>query len=438
MQTIRNDSGFKMTEVWRKWFLLVGLAAGALIGLNRPTWAMTFQPDIDALVRQSGFIFRGTVKRLNADARNVTQNSNNLVVSVDEVLLAPYAFVHDRGVKITVRLKEPGSVKMGQQLIFFTKAVHILTGGDGFVTLTNGQGFAITEVGRTEAPASSDTLRQEIAAAKQRLADQELQQRIDALVRQSVFIFRGTVEKLNADTRNVTQISSNVVVSVDEVLLAPDAFVYDRGAKITVQLRGPGSEIMGQQLIFFTNVIHILTKGPGFAITEVDRMKAPASSDTLRQQIAAAKQRLADQELQQRLELNAQSTSSAQPKLRLGYVKDHDVGCGSAFSLTTTDMGNHRYIFAQDMDDPPYINLNGKNLQLRLTASSKPNGKEKVGDRSWETYAAGDVKVRIDYTVTKVCTPRDKICETTYLNATMTVSHEGQKTTVNLTGRSGC
>ena len=28
MQTIRNDSGPKMAEAWRKWFLLLGLAAG--------------------------------------------------------------------------------------------------------------------------------------------------------------------------------------------------------------------------------------------------------------------------------------------------------------------------------------------------------------------------------------------------------------------------
>jgi hypothetical protein len=309
MQTIRNDSGFKMTEVGHKWFLLVGLAAGVLIGLNRPTWAMTFQPDIDALVRQSGFIFRGTVK------------------------------------------------------------------------------------------------------------------------------------KLNADTRNAKQDGSIVVVSIDEVLRAQDAFAPHRGRTITLQLKGPDSVKMGQQLIFFTNFIttHDIdtTFGQGFNIIEVDRMEDTA---TLRQQMAAAEQRLADQELQQRLEINAQSTSasSAQPKLRLGYVKDHDVGCGSAFFLNTTDMENRRYIFSQDVDDPPYINLNGKNLQLRLTGFSKPTRKEKVGDRWWETYAAGEVKVRIDYTVTKVCTPQDEMCETTYLNAIMTVSQKSRKTTVKLTGYSGC
>ena len=434
MQTIRNDSGIKVTEVWRKWFLLVGLAAGVLIGLNRPTWAMTFQSDIDALVRQSGFIFRGTVKKLNSDTRNAKQDGSIVVVLIDEVLRAPNAFAPRRGRTITLQLKEPDSVKMGQQLIFFTNFINTHV-----INTTFGQGFNIIEVNRMEDTA---TLRQQIAAAKQRLADQELQQRIDSLVRQSVFIFRGTVKKLNADTPNAKQNSIivvvSVVVSVDEVLQAPAAFVHYRGRTITVQLKEPDSVKMGQQLIFFTNVIRILTSAKGFAITEVGRMEAPASSDTLRQQIAVAKQRLADQELQQRLEINAQSTSSAQPKLRLGYVKDHDVGCGSAFSLNAIDMGNRRYIFAQDMDDPPYINLNGKNLQLRLTSYSKPKGKEKVGDRSRETYAAGDVKVRIDYTVTKVCTPRDKICETTYLNATMTVSQKALKTTVKLTGRSGC
>jgi hypothetical protein len=312
MQTTRNDSGFNMAEVWRKWFLLVGLAAGVLIGLNRPTWAMTFQSDIDALVRQSGFIFRGTVKKLNADTRHAEQNSSIVIMSA--------------------------------------------------------------------------------------------------------------------------------VVSVDEALQAPAAFAPHRGRTITLQLKAPSSVKMGQQLIFFTNVIRILSGAKGFVIYEVGRMEAPASSDTLRQQIAAARRRLADQELQQRLEINAQSTStsSARPKLRIGYVKDQDVGCGSAFFLNTTDMENHRYIFSQDVDDPPYINLNGKNLQLRLTASNETKDKKKVGDRWWDTYAAGGVKVRIDYTVTRVCTPQDEMCETTYLNAIMTVSQKAQKTTVKLTGYSGC
>jgi hypothetical protein len=310
MQTVRNDSGFKTTGVWRKWFLLVCVAAGFLTGPNQPMWAMTFQSDFDALVKESGFIFRATVKKLNSDTRNVKQDGHVVVVSINEVLETQLTIGLQRGSTITLELKEPDSVKMGQQLIFFTKYIY---------------------------PQVIDT-----------------------------------------------------------------------------------------------------TFGQGFNVIEVGRMEVPASSDTLRQQIAAAKQRIADQALRQKLELDAQAIASAQIKLKIGYVKDLDVGCGSAFFLNATDMGNHRYIFAQDGDDPPYINLNGRNLQLRLTGYSKPKAKEKVGDRSWETYAVGEVKVRMDYIVTRVCTPREKMCETTYLDATMTVSLGAQKVTVKLTGRTGC
>jgi hypothetical protein len=166
MQIIGNDIGFKMIEVWRKWFILAGLAAGILIGPNRPAMAMTFQSDIDPLVKQSEFIIRGTVKKLNAATLNVTPNNSMVEVRINEVLQASHAFINYTGI-IAVQLKEPDSVNMGQQFIFFTNIVHDIS-----PILT------VTEVGRMEPPASSDSLRQQIAAAKQRLADQELQRQL--------------------------------------------------------------------------------------------------------------------------------------------------------------------------------------------------------------------------------------------------------------------
>ena len=198
MRTIRIDSVFEMAEEWRKWFLLVGLAAGILIGLNRPTRAITVQSDIDALVRQSGFIFRGTVKKLTPATPNTTPNSSLVVVSVDEVLQAPDAFVQTTGVKVTVILKEPDSVKMGQQSIFFTNCTSCnkFTNFNDFIIIsTIGDGLTVTEVGRIEAPDSSDTLRQQIAAAKKRLADQELEQRLAQNVKDVKSLLIGAVKK---------------------------------------------------------------------------------------------------------------------------------------------------------------------------------------------------------------------------------------------------
>jgi hypothetical protein len=130
--------------------------------------------------------------------------------------------------------------------------------------------------------------------------------------------------------------------------------------------------------------------------------------------------------------IKAQSMSapSAQPKLKLGYVKNGDIGCGCSYSSNVTDLRNRRYIFIESMDEPAYINLNGRNLKLRPVASSKTKGEEKAGRRSWETYIAGDLKIRLDKIVTKVCDPNDEACEVTSYKATMTVTRKAEKTIV--------
>jgi hypothetical protein len=90
------------------------------------------------------------------------------------------------------------------------------------------------------------------------------------------------------------------------------------------------------------------------------------------------------------------------------------------------------------MDEPAYIKVNGKNLKLQPVAASDTNAKERVGKRSWETYTAGGLKIRLDKTVTWVCPPKDEACEVTYYKATLTVSGKGQTITEHLTGNCGC
>ena len=127
-----------------------------------------------------------------------------------------------------------------------------------------------------------------------------------------------------------------------------------------------------------------------------------------------------------------------QSKIQLGYVRHGDFGCGCYFARNKTDLRKRRYIYSESMDGPAYINVNGKNLELQPIASSETNGEEGVGRRSWQTFTAGDLRIRLELTVTWVCPPKDEGCEVTYYKAILTVSGKGQKITENLTGMCGC
>jgi hypothetical protein len=84
------------------------------------------------------------------------------------------------------------------------------------------------------------------------------------------------------------------------------------------------------------------------------------------------------------------------------------------------------------------MNLDGENIELRLLASSKQKSKELVGDRSWETYSAKNLRVRVDYVVTRVCDPKDEGCESVYYKATMTVTRGKQRRVVKGIAICGC
>jgi hypothetical protein len=133
------------------------------------------------------------------------------------------------------------------------------------------------------------------------------------------------------------------------------------------------------------------------------------------------------------------NTSSPGPQLKIGYVKVGIDGCGCSLALNAADLRKGRYVFLQDEGEPAYINLDGKNLKLESVDSSDTKSiPEKVGDRSWETYFAGNVKVRIDWTVTRVCDPKDEGCEVTNYKAVMTITRKTQKAIVKTIGLCGC
>lgn len=76
----------------------------------------------------------------------------------------------------------------------------------------------------------------------------------DELAAKARFVFRGTVEQLNAATLpEVRDTSNTAVVQVDETIHAPKALSHYTGRNITVQLADPAGLKVGDSAVFFTD-----------------------------------------------------------------------------------------------------------------------------------------------------------------------------------------
>lgn len=122
----------------------------------------------EELVEQSQFVFKGTVTKLNAvTLPQIRATASTIVVKVDEVVHAPSATLeHYRGKEVTVLLDRPGTVRTGEQFVFFTRSWML------------GTGIAVREVGRTEPEPDVSITRRRVAEAHATVADNKLQNRL--------------------------------------------------------------------------------------------------------------------------------------------------------------------------------------------------------------------------------------------------------------------
>jgi hypothetical protein len=137
----------------------------------------------------------------------------------------------------------------------------------------------------------------------------------------------------------------------------------------------------------------------------------------------------------------AQSSNPGQqrgPGLKLEDVDAGAFGCGCSLSRNSVEARKLKFLVVSPMDDATYIKLNGEKIKMHLVASSKRRTRERVGDRSWEKYAAGNVTMRIDYVVTRVCGPKEEGCEVTNYRAVLTVSRGAQTVVVKGIADCGC
>ncbi|MBW8874745.1 MAG: hypothetical protein JF614_07245 [Acidobacteria bacterium] len=116
-------------------------------------------------VRQSGFIFIGTVKALGAATPTIVREPNSAVVTVDRVLETSAPVGNPTGRDVTVRLRNPQKTQPGERAVFFTY-VH-----------SAGATLGLIEVA-SQPPDPPEVLDRRIQDARRTLADQALASRL--------------------------------------------------------------------------------------------------------------------------------------------------------------------------------------------------------------------------------------------------------------------
>ncbi len=114
--------------------------------------------------------------------------------------------------------------------------------------------------------------------------------------------------------------------------------------------------------------------------------------------------------------------------------------CGFQTAVEAKKADSQKFLFLSELGtNEGWMNINGKDTKLKFVKiTQNTRRRAKVGDRFYEEYSALGVKVRIDYTTTWVCPPRDESCEVTNYDVNITVTKGKISKTVKAKGSCGC
>src|SRR5258708_27263200 len=96
----------------------------------------------------------------------------------------------------------------------------------------------------------------------------------------------------------------------------------------------------------------------------------------------------------------AANSQSARRGLQVGNIKDKSLadGCGCNLRFRGASLRSERFIFVWSIeknDKSAWMNINGKDTELKLVKSTESKRRERVGSKFSWVYAAGNLTVRI-------------------------------------------
>ena len=123
----------------------------------------------------------------------------------------------------------------------------------------------------------------------------------------------------------------------------------------------------------------------------------------------------------------------------VGNVKNTAIdGCGCYFKFRGTNRNAEQYMFSQGIGEKAWMNIDGRDVQLKMLRERNPGDRERIGSRWTRTFSAGDIAVSCSWITTKMCAPNDENCESTDYDATFVVKKGKRQETVRAFGWCGC
>jgi hypothetical protein len=126
----------------------------------------------------------------------------------------------------------------------------------------------------------------------------------------------------------------------------------------------------------------------------------------------------------------------------VGTVTDQNLidGCGCYFKVRGSKRTSQKYIFAESIEEDAriWMNIDGRDVRLRIVKDWRIRDRERVGNRSTRTFAADGISVTSTYRTTRVCAKYDENCESSDYEATFVVRKGKRVQTVRAVGSCGC
>lgn len=138
---------------------------------------------------------------------------------------------------------------------------------------------------------------------------------------------------------------------------------------------------------------------------------------------------------------NQNNNKSKSLGIKIGYITEANTlnECGCSFYLQRDK--KQRNIFSSDLEKIVWMNLDGKDVKLKLVKSTKSEKNERKDGRFYDIYKYDEMTIRIDSHVTWTCEsddPANESCEVSYYDVKITFTKNGQQKTISAKGLCGC